>query len=397
MQQPNLLKNRMALGSVIVIGHAIKHFLNSGFYILLPSLKIGLSLSNTQIGLMSSARSLGGGLANLPAGFVGDRYQHGAPIILGASIVSVGLMYFIIGSVNNLSVVILASVGISIGIAFYHPAAISTLSKVFPSRKGFAISIHGTGGSAGEALGPLITGALLTYIIWTMAFKGIGVVGIFAGIFFGVLLRNTNIPIGNVGTFKSYIISAYHLIIDYKMLNILVIVALYGSTQITVSTFFPIYLESELDYSPSSMSFFVFASQIAGILSQPLMGLISDKYGRWHVLLPSFLILGVTSFFLGFIGNGLPLLTLVIVMGIVLFPIMAILIASAIDVVGSDVQATVVSIVFGTSILISALSPYVSGIIADKFGLAATFQFSGVLSLIAAVFIAIRWKNYNHI
>ena len=126
------------MGTFIVAGHAIKHFLNSGFFILLPSLKIGLNLSNTEIGLMSSARSLGGGLANLPAGFVGDRNQRGAPIILGSSIFSVGLMYFVIGSVNNLWIVILAAVGISIGITFYHPAAISTLSKTFPDRKGFA-------------------------------------------------------------------------------------------------------------------------------------------------------------------------------------------------------------------------------------------------------------------
>ena len=179
------------------------------------------------------------------------------------------------------------------------------------------------------------------------------------------------------------------------MLSVLVVVALYGSNQITVMTFFPIYLQSELNYSPSSMSFFVFASQIAGILSQPLMGLISDKYGRWHVLLPAFLILGITSFFLGFVGDGFPLLLLVIVMGLVLFPIMAILIASAIDIVGSDVQATVVSIVFGTSVLISASSPYVSGLIADEFGLGATFQFAGILSIIATLLIGIKWKNYN--
>ncbi|MBH51556.1 MAG: hypothetical protein CL785_00165 [Chloroflexi bacterium] len=395
MQKNNLSKNPIAMGTFIVAGHAIKHFLNSGFFILLPSLKIGLNLSNTEIGLMSSARSLGGGLANLPAGFVGDRYQRGAPIILGSSIFSVGLMYFVIGSVNNLWVVILAAVCISIGITFYHPAAISTLSKTFPDRKGFAISIHGTGGSIGEALGPLLTGALLAYVIWTTAFNSFGIIGMLSGIFLGLLLWNSDIPIANVTTFKNYIVSAYPLVINPKMLSVLVVVALYGSNQITVMTFFPIYLQSELNYSPSSMSFFVFASQIAGILSQPLMGLISDKYGRWHVLLPAFLILGITSFFLGFVGDGFPLLLIVIVMGLVLFPIMAILIASAIDIVGSDVQATVVSIVFGTSVLISASSPYVSGLIADEFGLGATFQFAGILSIIATLLIGIKWKNYN--
>ena len=37
-------------------------------------------------------------------------------------------------------------------ITFWHPAAISALSRRFPERRGFAISLHGTGGSIGAEL-----------------------------------------------------------------------------------------------------------------------------------------------------------------------------------------------------------------------------------------------------
>ena len=45
-------------------------------------------------------------------------------------------------------------------------AAISTLGRRFPERKGLALSFHGMGGNFGEALAPLVIGALLTVFTW---------------------------------------------------------------------------------------------------------------------------------------------------------------------------------------------------------------------------------------
>ncbi|MBF8267482.1 MAG: hypothetical protein HW388_990 [Dehalococcoidia bacterium] len=67
-------RQRLTLLMVVVAGHGLKHMFNAAFFILLPQIKAGLGLSNTQVGTLSAFRGIAGGLANVPAGFVGDRF-----------------------------------------------------------------------------------------------------------------------------------------------------------------------------------------------------------------------------------------------------------------------------------------------------------------------------------
>ena len=53
----------MVLGSVLVLGHAVKHVFNAGFFIVLPELQLQLGLSNAAIGTLATIRNAGGGLA----------------------------------------------------------------------------------------------------------------------------------------------------------------------------------------------------------------------------------------------------------------------------------------------------------------------------------------------
>ena len=68
---------RITLGSVLVLGHAVKHVFNSGLFIILPELQlqIHLGLSNAAIGTLSAIRNTGSGLATLPAGYMADRFS----------------------------------------------------------------------------------------------------------------------------------------------------------------------------------------------------------------------------------------------------------------------------------------------------------------------------------
>ncbi len=84
-------QRRWLLLGATVAGHAIKHFFAAGLFIVLPELKAGLDLSNAQVGALSTARNLAGGLANVPAGFVADRWPERRAEILGLSIAGIGV------------------------------------------------------------------------------------------------------------------------------------------------------------------------------------------------------------------------------------------------------------------------------------------------------------------
>jgi MFS family permease len=81
-------------------------------------------------------------------------------------------------------------------------------------------------------------------------------------------------------------------------------------------------------------------------------------------------------------------------MGAFLFPLMSINLAAAMDLVGTGVQATTVSLVFGSAVVVSGLSPAVAGALADAYGVPSTFLWAaGIVLATALVAAGTRWEQ----
>jgi MFS family permease len=375
-------------------GHAIKHLLNASFFVLLPEMKAGLGLTNTGVGALSTVRNVAGGAANLPAGFIADRYPSQWALILGLSLALVGFFHALTGVVQSLPLVVFAATMTSICITFWHPSAISTLSRRFAQRRGFAISVHGTGGSTGEALGPLIVSGLILLVGWRLVFRITGVPVIAAGLLIWLLLRRFSSEGGRAVPVTSYLDSLRVLLTHRQLLRIFAVVAGISAAQSVVLAFLAIYLQENVGYSSSSAKFYIFISQMVGVVSQPVMGLLSDRYGRRIVLLPAITVLALAVFAITLVPPGLPLLLTLAVMGAFQFPLTAILLASAADVTREDLQATVVSLVFAATITVSGVFPLLGGLVADSFGVPAAFRVASAIALATALFLAFqRWPQ----
>src|ERR1700688_3099258 len=48
----------------------------------------------------------------------------------------------------------------------WHLLAIPLLARRFPERRGLVVSIHGMGGNVGDAVAPLVVGAMLSILSW---------------------------------------------------------------------------------------------------------------------------------------------------------------------------------------------------------------------------------------
>ena len=96
MSKPNgtiaFKARRVQLVLAVVFGHAVKHIYGSGLRtVVMPEIKIGLSLNASEFGSLATARSLTGGVTTLVAGYLGDRFSYKALLMLGLSL---GLMGF---------------------------------------------------------------------------------------------------------------------------------------------------------------------------------------------------------------------------------------------------------------------------------------------------------------
>lgn len=397
------------MAATVVVGHAIKHIYNSALQsILFPEIKIGLGLSGTQLGTLAFSRQATSWVTTVFAGFLGDRFADRASLMLGISLLMMGVSYFLLGMADSLvseNLIFIAVLAImllvGVGPSLYHPPAIGALSRRFPDRRGFAISLHGTGGSVGEVGGPLLAGVVL--LGWlAMSWDSVLVYSLFPALVCAVAiwLFMRNVPGGEmqaVGSVREYFSSLLSLL-KRKALYVLVIVtALRSVGQSSVMIFLPVYLREELEFSTSKVAIYLSLAQVVGIVAQPVMGYLADKFGYKPVLVPSMLIMSLLAMALGFADHE-PffweiswLVVTIMVMGTVLYALHAIFIAAAIEAAEGAVQSTVVSLIYGAS-FIGTLSPVIAGLIWDNYGVEATFVYGGALVLVGTLVLAVMLR-----
>ena len=384
---------RRTLLVVAVAGHGLKHLFNAAFFVLLPEIKAGLGLTNSQIGILSTSRNVLGGITNIPAGYAGDRMSAHRAEILGASIIFLGIFALALGLSTTFWMAVVFAALFNVAITFWHPSAISSLSREFESRRGFAISLHGTGGSVGETLGPVLAGTLIGIVGWQMVLRGSIVPGVIAGILIWLILRTIPTRSGEVQAQGSYLTSLKGLIRNRRLLLVLAFAGGFVGGQSAFLTFFPIYLRENLGVSSITVGFYLLLANVGGIASQPLMGYASDRLGRKAILSPSLAVLGVCFLLLPAVPGGWPLAAVALVMGAFLFPLMAILLAAGVDLVEPGAQATTVSLVFGSALIVSAIAPAVAGRLADTQGIEAAFALGAGIVLTTALLSAVtQWR-----
>ncbi|MCY4575036.1 MAG: MFS transporter [Chloroflexi bacterium] len=377
-----------------VTGHGIKHLMNAAFAVLLPEMKTTLGLTNTQVGILSTSRFLAGGLANFPAGYIADRFTNLRAIVLGISIAGIGITYFLVGITTSFWLMTVFASLMIVAISLWHPAAIGSLSRQFTSNRGFAISLHGTGGSVGEAVGPLIAGVLVGAFTWQFISQGAIIPGLILGFAVWLILRRIPADIGQAASFGDYFVGVRGLLSNKRLLLVLLFTGGFAGAQATMYTFLPVYLREDIALEPEVVGLYLSLLNVPGLASQPAMGYLSDRWGRKAVLFPAMASLGVFYVLLGTVPGGWPLVATVIGAGLFFYPMMAIFLASAADLAPSDVQSTTVSLVFGVATLVGSFAPLVAGYLADEYSLRATFYFCAALVLSAAfVALVTRWER----
>ena len=369
--------HRLLVLIAMVLGHAVKHVFNAGSMLILPELKTSLGLTNTGIGTLTTTRNIFGGLINLPAGFISDRYASQWAAVLGLTLVGVGGSMLLLGFAHNYWMAMVSLILLSMTITFWHPPAIAALSARYADRRGFAIAMHGMGGNIGEAVGPILTGFLIGFMLWRDVLKLSFIPALVIGIGIYVLLRTIPSRSGNASV-REYFGGVKAALRNKNLLLVLASTAFFSGSQIAIMSFLPIYAREDLALSTGATGALVSLLQVAGIASSPVLGHFSDQLGRRVVLLLGFGGLALGSLMLFLTGDG-PLFYLACaVTGLFLFPMMSILLAAAMDVVGDGVQGTTVSLVFGSAIILAAGSGWLAGRIADIYGVDAVFLYASL-------------------
>lgn len=375
--------NRFA--AIIIIGHALKHIYIAGFQaVLLPEIKLGMNLSSTQVGTMATVQQFSSWGSTVTSGYIGDRFVSKTALMLGLSLALIGVSYFILGIAESYTVLLVAMLLVGLGPSIYHPPAIGALSRRFVNRRAFYISMHGAGGSVGEAVGPLLAGGLIAFLYWRDVLQLAMIPAFITAFAMWTLLKNENSGHGGASSLREYLGSFRELLKIRAIQMIYVATAFRTVGQATTMVFLPIYMREELGYSAFLAGLYISLAQVVGIGSQPLMGQLTDRIGYKRVLVPALVCFALLLVLIPLADGKIQLAVVVILLGTFLFSLHAILIASATELADESMQATTVSLIYAAS-FVGALAPTIAGVLADAYGFGSTFFFAGVLVGLSAL------------
>lgn len=369
----------------LALGHTLMHCVQQGWYIVLPSVKETFGLNDIQYGAIESVRSAANSALQIPAGALSDILSKQWVMIISSALFGLGVAFGVLGMAPNYPTVLFAAILIGLGIALWHPAALSVLSARLSERRGLALSMHGMGGNLGNAVGPAAIGLIIGAMAWQRATWIMAVPMVVVAVVLFIVLRHIPGIDGSGGNGKDYISALKELLRNRMIIRAVIANGIRTMGTSSVFAFFSLYCREDLGFGPTKVGIYYAMMMTSGIASQPLLGYLSDRFGRKIVIIPSMVLMGVFEILLVWSGAGIGLALIAICVGLFIYAIGAIIQAAVMDIAPVKTGATTIALLFGTSAMFSIPSPTIAGWLSDAYGTPYVFLFSGGLVLFAAL------------
>ncbi len=380
-------RERLRFLGFITAAHMAIHWFMQLLTMLNPHLKAGMGLNDVQVGGLASMRMFGQAVLDVPSGILADTWVQLRGIIVTASLVCMGVCYWVLGALSGYGWALLAVALLATGTTLFHPASVASLSNRFPERRGTAVAVYGMGATLGNTVTYVTVGFLLAGFSWRgfaesqllVAMAAAGLVWMYGARTF----EGDEVPAKKPKPLR-----------DLKMLArnpvILVMMLVRSFNQIArqvTLTFLPIYLVEKLGVSDIALGIYLTPMAVSGLVAQPVMGVLSDRLGRKAVLAPSLVALGLAYFLLQWAPPGLALAAVVFVIGFLFYTVANVTTTVALDVAEKESQASSFGLVsLGTHILVVP-APTLAGFLSERFGIMAAFFFPGVCLLAGACMV----------
>mgnify|MGYP006289874803 CR=1 FL=1 len=276
---------KIIIGGFIAL--ATLSIMNSAYSNILETIKAELALSYTQSGALMSSYFLGYMLGQIPWGIIADRY--GSKPAISASVLGVSLSTLAFGFSEGITMAVITRfLAGFLGAGVFVPSVRLVSSWFTSQERGTALGILNIGGSIGLIAASWAAPYLNLSLGWRVSVRTIGLFGVVSAAVIWILLRdNESAEYGGIDLSNLPFRDRRFWILAVSQFIRL-------GSYYTFIAWLPLIMREEYGFSVIMTSTAMSLFNTAGIFSNPLGGVTSDRIGERNVLLLSFGLLGAT-------------------------------------------------------------------------------------------------------
>lgn len=372
----------------VSVGHMLNDIMQSLIVTVYPLLSAQFHLSFVQIGLITLTFQMTASLLQPIVGMVTDRYPLPYATLVGMCFTLTGVI--LLSVAPNYAILLLAVALIGCGSSIFHPQSAQVARTAAGGRYGLAQSLFQIGGNTGQALGPIVAGALVlqyglqgrTRIAWFTLAALIGIV---------ILLQVSRWYAHHLDLRQAkrrHGARRYPKPVVRRTIGVLFILMVSKFFYLaSINSYYEFFLIHRFGLSDHNAAYLlgVFLLAVAG--GTLIGGPLGDRIGRKWVIW--FSILGCAPFtlMLPYVGLGWTV-ALSVIIGLVLASAYPAIIVYAQDMLTHRI-GMISGLFYGFSFGLGGLGAALFGEVADRYGIDFVYQVSSFLPLIGllAVFL----------
>ncbi|MDD5191311.1 MAG: MFS transporter [Dehalococcoidales bacterium] len=355
-----------------------------------------LGIPDATLGFVAAASTIVGILVSFPAAALSDYIGRRRLLLIAAFVFATAPFLYLL--VNGVLSLVMVRIYHGLATAILGPIAMAAVADTFDKGRGERMAWYSSATMVGRFLAPLLGGALImnngTDFHWVYLVDGIlGVLALTAALFIkfpAVSLK----PAGETKRTKRDIGKEIVAVVTHRgILSTSLVEAVQYFAYGAIETFLPRFLKENTNFTSLQIGSLFTAQIIVAAFSKPVMGRLSDKYGRLPVIIGGLVMGGLVTLALGFTTNYIVLIVLIALFGLGLATVTASTSALVADLSKASNRGSAMGLLSTIMDIGQSAGPIVTGLIVGAFAYKPAFAVVGILMIAASLVYGIVMKN----
>ena len=364
----------------------------------LPLFIRSMGVPISTVGFIAAASTIVGIIVSLPAGILSDIIGRRRVILIAAVVFATApFLYLLITSPWQL---VMVRIYHGLATAILGPVALAAVADTFETGRGERMGWYSSATMVGRFLAPLIGGILIFGEDFRWVYLADGFAGVLALVAAIRLPRTTTASSSMREAFKrqrgKY---GQEIAFIFRQPGILATSGIEAVQYFAfgcLETFLPIYLNEKLGYPAWKIGLLFTAQILAATFTKPIMGRLSDRYGRIPMIVSGLALGGITTAVIILSSNYLVIVVLIAIFGLGLATVTASTSALVADLSRAQGRGGAMGILSSIMDIGQSTGPMVVGALVGAYSYQTAFGIVGIGLVVVSLVFGFIMRCFKH-